>query len=158
MNVSPLPFPHTSLPSPERVPHGIAALFRFFHSHALRRAFSMVEVLAAVAIMGVIAFMAIPSVTKMRGDSERNLAIARAEALNIAQASFMQAEGRSRAELQWLSATSPAAKYALLRPYLAFSDDTLTRYMPSSYSVTFSNSIVTMQKCTLAGPSGVIRY
>ena len=124
-----------------------------------RRAFSMVELLAAVAIMGVIAFMAIPSVTKMRTDGERNLAISRAEALNIAMASFVQAEGRSRAETLWQAAASSNARYALLRPYLAFSEDTLTRYVPTSYSVTFGNSVVSMQKCTLTGPGGaLIRY
>jgi type II secretory pathway pseudopilin PulG len=119
----------------------------------------MVELLAAVAIMGVIAFMAIPSVTRMRTDGERNLAISRAEALNIAMASFVQAEGRSRAETQWQAATTSAARYLLLRPYLAFSEDTLARYVPTSYNVTFGNSVVSMQKCTLTGPGGaLIRY
>jgi type II secretory pathway pseudopilin PulG len=87
-------------------------------------AFSMVELLAAVAIMGIIAFMAIPSVTKMRSDGERNLAISRVESLNIAMASFVQAEGRSRAENQWQSAGNNTARYTLLRPYLAFAEDT----------------------------------
>lgn len=119
----------------------------------------MVELLAAVAIMGIIAFMAIPSVTKMRTDGERNLAISRAEALNIAMASFVQAEGRSRAENQWQSASGNAAKYSLLRPYLAFSEDTLLRFLPSGYSINFGNSVVALQKTTLTGPGGVaIRY
>jgi prepilin-type N-terminal cleavage/methylation domain-containing protein len=122
-------------------------------------AFSMVELLAAVAIMGIIAFMAIPSVTKMRSDGERNLAISRVESLNIAMASFVQAEGRSRAENQWTSATSNSAKYTLLRPYLAFAEDTLTRFMPSGYAVNFGLSVVALQKTTLTGPGNVtIRY
>jgi len=122
------------------------------------RGFSMIELLAAVAIMGVIAFMAIPSVTKMRTDSERNLMIARAEALNIAQASFIQAEGRGRAEQQWVTATSDAAKYALIRKYLAFSETTLTQYIPAPYIVQLPTSLMTMQKCTLSGATGIIRY
>lgn len=124
-----------------------------------RSAFSMVEMLAAVAIMGIIAFMAIPSVTKMRSDGERNLAISRVESLNIAMASFVQAEGRSRAENQWQSASGNSAKYTLLRPYLAFAEDTLTRFMPSGYSVNFGISAVALQKTTLIGPGNVtIRY
>ena len=123
-----------------------------------KAAFSMVELLAAVAIMGIIAFMAIPSVTKMRSDAERNLAISRVESLNIAMASFVQAEGRSRAENQWQSASN-AAKYALLRPYLAFAEDTIGRFMPSGYSANFGTSVVALQKTTLIGPGNVtIRY
>lgn len=122
------------------------------------RGFSMIELLAAVAIMGVIAFMAIPSVTKMRTDSERNLMISRAEALNIAQASFIQAEGRGRAEQQWGAATSDAAKYALIRKYLAFSETTLTQYVPAPYIIQLPPSLLTMQKCTLSGVGGIIRY
>lgn len=127
-------------------------------SHYKASAFSMVELLAAVAIMGIIAFMAIPSVTKMRSDGERNLAIARVESLNIAMASFVQAEGRSRAENQWTSASN-AAKYTLLRPYLAFAEDTIGRFMPSGYSANFGASVVALQKTTLIGPGNVtIRY
>ena len=122
-------------------------------------AFSMVELLAAVAIMGIIAFMAIPSVTKMRSDGERNLAISRVESLNIAMASFVQAEGRSRAENQWQSAGSNTAKYILLRPYLAFAEDTIGRFMPSGYTVNFGTSVVALQKTTLIGPGNItIRY
>jgi prepilin-type N-terminal cleavage/methylation domain-containing protein len=124
-----------------------------------KAAFSMVELLAAVAIMGIIAFMAIPSVTKMRSDGERNLAIARVESLNIAMASFVQAEGRSRAENQWQAAGTNTGRYTLLRPYLAFAEDTIGRFMPSGYSVNFGTSVVALQKTTLIGPGNVtIRY
>jgi prepilin-type N-terminal cleavage/methylation domain-containing protein len=127
-------------------------------SRISKQGFSMIELLAAVAIMGVIAFMAIPSVTKMRTDSERNLMISRAEALNIAQASFIQAEGRGRAEQQWVAATSDAAKYALIRKYLAFSETALTQYIPAPYTLQFPASLLTMQKCTLSSNLGLIRY
>lgn len=133
----------------------------YFMNPSLRlspRGFSMIELLAAVAIMGVIAFMAIPSVTKMRNDSERNLMISRAEALNIAQASFIQAEGRGRAEQQWVAAGSDAARYALIRKYLAFSETTLTQYIPAPYVIQFPPSLLTMQKSTLSSNLGIIRY
>lgn len=115
----------------------------------------MVEMLAAVAIMGVIAFIAIPSVTKMRADSERNLAIARAEALNIATASLVQAYGRTRAEQEWFAAGTTNAKYTLVQPFLAFSETTLARYLPTGYSVNYTAaSISSMSKWRLVDPRG----
>ncbi|MBL9130419.1 MAG: type II secretion system protein [Verrucomicrobiaceae bacterium] len=123
-----------------------------------RRGFSLVEMMACVSIIGIIAFLAIPSVTRMRSDSERNLAIARAEALNLAQASFIQVRGRTQAALDWSAAASAQAKYTLLLPYLSFSESTLTSFLPLGYSVTFPTSITTMQKASLTGPSGTIYY
>lgn len=122
------------------------------------RGFSLVEMMACVSIIGIIAFMAIPSVTRMRGDSERNLAIARAEALNLAQASYIQVRGRTQAALDWAAASSADSKYALLRPYLSFAENTLTAYLPSGYSVTFPPSITSMTKVSLTSPTGVIYY
>ncbi|WP_395740661.1 type II secretion system protein [Prosthecobacter sp.] len=125
---------------------------------SLIRAFSLVEMMACVSIIGIIAFMAIPSVTRMRGDSERNLAIARAEALNLAQASFIQVRGRTQAALDWAAASTPDSKYLLLRPYLSFSEATLTAFLPSGYSVGFAASITSMTKVSLTSPTGIIYY
>jgi hypothetical protein len=50
--------------------------------------------ITAVGIIGIIIFLAIPNIVRVREDSERNLAIARAEALNMGMASFMQANGQ----------------------------------------------------------------
>ena len=123
-----------------------------------QRGFSLVEMMACVSIIGIIAFMAIPSVTRMRSDSERNLAISRAEALNLAQASFIQVRGRTQAALDWSAAGSIQAKYTLLLPYLSFSESTLTAYMPLGYTITFPPSITTMTKAALRGPNGNIYY
>jgi prepilin-type N-terminal cleavage/methylation domain-containing protein len=120
--------------------------------------FSLVEMMACVSIIGIIAFMAIPSVTRMRGDSERNLAIARAEALNLAQASMIQVRGRTQASLDWTSAGSSDAKYALLSTYLSFAEQKLILYLPSLYTVTFPVSITSMTKVTLKDPTGAIIY
>ena len=48
-----------------------------------RRGFSLIEALATVAIIGIITFLAIPNIVKMRSDGERNMAVARAEAFNL---------------------------------------------------------------------------
>ena len=132
--------------------HSSAKTFSF------SRAFSLVEMMACVSIIGLIAFMAIPSVTRMRGDSERNLAIARAESLNLAQASFIQVRGRTQAALDWAAAGSADSKYTLLRPYLSFAESTLTAFLPSGYSVTFAPSITSMTKVALNSPTGPIYY
>lgn len=118
-----------------------------------RTGFSLVEMMACVSIIGIIAFLAIPSVARMRSDSEKNLAIARAEALNLAQASFIQVRGRSQAAADWTTATSSTAKYNLLLPYLSYAETTLTAFMPSGYSVTFPSSILSMSKVGLKDPN-----
>lgn len=127
-------------------------------SHLFSRGFSLVEMMACVSIIGIIAFMAIPSVTRMRGDSERNLAIARAESLNLAQASYIQVRGRTQAALEWAAASTPDAKYQLLRNYLSFAEPTLSLYLPSGYSVAFPPLITSMTKVSLTSPTGVINY
>lgn len=118
----------------------------------------MVEMIACVSIIGIIAFLAIPSITRMRGDSERNLAIARAESLNLAQATFIQVRGRTQAALDWTNAGGNEARYALLRPYLSYAENNLAAYFPSGYSVIFPANITAMTKATLNGPSGTIPY
>ncbi len=120
--------------------------------HRLQRGFSLVEMMACVSIIGIIAFMAIPSITRMRGESERNLAITRAEALNLAQATFIQVKGRTEASLLWTNSPTPAARYLLLKDFISFSEDNLTLYMPADYKITFDNKITDMKKADLVGP------
>ncbi len=124
-----------------------------------RWGFSMVEMIACVSIIGIVAFLAIPSVTRMRGDSERNLAISRAEALNLAQATMLQVRGRSQAATDWNAASTAEAKYTLLKPYLAYSESTLALFMPEGYTLTFATDITKMMKNALKDPnSSVILY
>lgn len=122
--------------------------------------FSFVEMLASVAIIGIIAFLAIPSISKMREDSEKNLVIARAEALNVAQATFVQVKGRSQADIDWKNAGSNEAKYLLLLPYLSYAEGTMVGgYLPSGYTVIFNPAINDMKKANLYGPDNVqIKY
>lgn len=119
--------------------------------------FSLVEMLAAVAIIGVISFLALPNLIKMRTDSERNLAVSRSEAINMSLASYIQARGRVQAAADFAGASTTQAKYTLLTPYLAFAQTNLTDYLPSGYSITF-NSIDPLQKVTLSQGSTVIAY
>lgn len=118
-----------------------------------RCGFSLVEMLASVAIIGIIAFLAIPSVSRMREDSERNLAIARAESLNVAQATMVQMKGRTTAQQEWTNAVNDDQRYQLLIPYLSYAETTRALYVPSGYLVQFDPSIVNMKKARLFDPT-----
>jgi prepilin-type N-terminal cleavage/methylation domain-containing protein len=122
-----------------------------------RRGFSLIEMLAAVAIIGVISFLAIPNIVKMRSDSERNMAIARAESVNMAMATFIQVRGRTQAATDWAAAASAQAKYALVAPYLSYSETNLVDYIPNGYSITF-NTIDPLKKVTLKQSTTTIAY
>ena len=122
-----------------------------------RRGFSLIEMLSAVAIIGIISFLAIPNLVKMRSDSERNIAIARAESINMAMATYIQVRGRTQAATDWAGVSTGQAKYALVAPYLAFSEANLTDYIPNGYTVTF-NTIDPLKKVTLKQGSTTIAY
>jgi prepilin-type N-terminal cleavage/methylation domain-containing protein len=121
------------------------------------RGFSLIEMLAAVAIIGVISFLAIPNIVKMRSDSERNMAVARAESVNMAMATFIQVRGRTQAGTDWAAAATAQAKYALIAPYLSYSETNLTDYIPNGYSITF-NTIDPLKKVTLKQSTTTIAY
>lgn len=116
-------------------------------------AFSLVEVLAAVGIIGIIAFLAIPNIVAIKEDSERNLAISRAEALNMATVSYIQANGRDNVAATW-SSLDNQQRYTLLIPYLSFAPSAITEYSPSGYTITLSGSLTSLTKAVLADSSG----
>ncbi len=98
--------------------------------------FSLVEVLAAVAIIGILVFIAIPNVVQSRRDAEEHFAIARAEALNSAVSQYIQSVGRGNAGTTWTGKDN-AEKYALVKGYLAYSPATVGSYMPNGYTYNF---------------------
>jgi len=102
------------------------------------RAFSLVELLIVLVILGVVMFLAIPNIVQVRSDSEDNLARARAEALNVAAAAYFQAFGTQTAQAEWV-AKDNEGRYGLIKTYLAFAPETLSAFMPNGYSATFSS-------------------
>lgn len=106
----------------------------FRATRAWRRGFSLVEALATVAIIGIITFLALPNIVKMRRDAERNTAIARAEAFNLGIAAYVQGKGVAKAAEEWASATE-TARFGLVRPYLAFAPERLQDYVSTPYSL-----------------------
>ena len=96
--------------------------------------FSLVEVLAAVAIIGILVFIAIPNVVQSRRDAEENFAIGRAEALNSAISQYIQANGRANAGSAWTGATDDGGRFNLVKGYLAYAPTALSDYQPSGYT------------------------
>lgn len=122
-------------------------------------AFSLVEVLAAVTIIGIITFLAIPNIVRVKQDGEDNLARSRAETLNMAVASLIQAQGATAAQAAWTGASDDDARYAsYLKPYLAFAETNLSSYMPSGYSVVLPSSINPPSKVTLKKNGVAVAY
>lgn len=117
-----------------------------------KSAFSLVEVLAAVSIIGIIAFIAIPNIVAIKKDAERNLAISRAEALNMAVASYIQSNGRDLVAPQWLTLSNDA-RYKELVPYLSFAPELLTTFTPGGYSIVLPTNLDSLTKAVLTDTS-----
>jgi prepilin-type N-terminal cleavage/methylation domain-containing protein len=122
----------------------------------MKRAFSLVEVLAAVALIGILVFLALPNIVQVKTDSESHLAVARVEALNLAIASYIQAKGLSTAESNWTG--SDQERYALVAPYLAYAPDNLTDYMPTGYGATMPATLSPLRTVTLTKSGTEISY
>lgn len=126
-----------------------------------RSAFSLVEVLAAVSIIGIIAFMAIPNIVAIKRDSERNLAISRAEALNMAVASYIQSNGKDMVAPSWSTANNDQ-RYTTLIPYLSFAPVTLQEFTPGGYTIVLPANLNALTKSTLTDtsvtPNEVVAY
>lgn len=103
-----------------------------------RSGFSLVEVLAAITIIGIITFLAIPNIVRIKKDGEDNLARARAEAANMAIASYVQAVGGPAAQSNWTASTN---RFGLIVPYLSFAETNASRFMPSGYTLNLPTNI-----------------
>lgn len=116
-------------------------------------AFSLVEVLAAITIIGIITFLAVPNIVRVKQDAEDNLARARAETLNMAIASYVQALGTNTAQSNWSGAGNDNARYLLIAPYIAFAETNLASFTPGGYTNTLPASISPLTtKVRLSGP------
>lgn len=115
-------------------------------------AFSLVELLVVITVLGVILFFAFPNIVQVKSDSEKDLAKARAETLNLASATYFQAVGTNVAATNW-AGKSAEQRYQLITPYIAFPAASLSNFLPSSdYSITFDASAPHKVKATLMGP------
>lgn len=118
------------------------------------RGFSLVEVLAAVGIIGIIAFLAIPNIVAIKQDSETNLAISRAEAANMAVVSYIQANGKDAVASGW-GTMNNQARYAALLPYLSFAPATIVEFTPNGFTITLPVNLNSLTKSTLVDYASV---
>jgi prepilin-type N-terminal cleavage/methylation domain-containing protein len=115
-------------------------------------AFSLVELLVVITVLGVILFFAFPNIIQVKSDSEKDLAKARAETLNLASAAYFQAIGTNVAATNWAGKTAEQ-RYQLITPYIAFPATSLSSFLPSTdYSITFDAAAPHKVKATLMGP------
>lgn len=116
-------------------------------------AFSLLELLVVILVLGVILYLAFPNIIQVRSDSEEELAKARAETLNLAAAAYFQDVGPTAAAAAWAPKTDEDRYKDLLMPYIAFPAPTLEEFMPSSeYTVNFNSTEPHRRKATLLGP------
>jgi hypothetical protein len=64
-----------------------------------------------------------------------DLAIARAEEINMATAAFVETCGQELAEREWREAGAAEARYELLTSFIAFSPTLLDDYMPGEFEI-----------------------
>lgn len=120
-----------------------------------RTGFSLIEVLAAVAIIGIITFLALPNIVTLKQDAEVDLAIARSESVNMAIAAYIQANGQPTAISNWSTASTDQAKWRMISPFLAFAPSDLASFLPSGYTLTMPSSLNPLTKSGLQDPNGV---
>jgi prepilin-type N-terminal cleavage/methylation domain-containing protein len=117
-----------------------------------QQAFSLLELLIVLLVLGVILFLAFPNIVQVKSDSERELAKARAEALNMAAAAYFQAQG-TNAVADWADTTTEQDRYDLIKDYIAFPATNLASFLPSSdYTIEFDDNDPHKRKATLYGP------
>jgi len=68
-------------------------------------------------------------------ESQTSLAIARAEEINHALASYVASCGRDLADLAWSEAGVAEERYQLLSTFIPFSPDSLAEYMPDEFEI-----------------------
>ena len=125
---------------------------KYSNSNWKDHAFSLVELLVVIAVLGIVLFFAFPNIIQVKSDSEKDLAKARAETLNLASAAYFQAIGTNVAATNW-AGKSAEQRYQLISPYIAFPAASLSNFLPSSdYSITFDASAPHKVKATLMGP------
>jgi prepilin-type N-terminal cleavage/methylation domain-containing protein len=121
--------------------------------------FSLAELLIVLVVLGIILYFAFPNIVQVKSDSERELAKARAEALNLAATAYFQSVGPLVAGSNWTATTDAEDHYNLVKRYLAFPAATLSDFLPSAdYSLSFDPVTPHKNKATLIGPvmGGVI--
>lgn len=100
-----------------------------------QKAFTLIEVLVAVAVIGILLFMALPNSAKVKSTAEDNSMKMRAMAMTTAKIEFVRDAGITTAASAWTNAPTNQAKYDLLRAYIQYAPATLQDYSTLGYSI-----------------------
>jgi len=92
------------------------------------------------------------------GENESAIAIARAEVVNMAIASYVQANGSVEASSEWSLLETAQSRYSVLVPFLPFAPEQLAEYMPFGYFVNIPPEVVPLSRAQLIGPEGAMSY
>lgn len=125
-----------------------SSLTRFFSP-----AFSLVEMLAVIAIIGIVVFLAIPNLVQIKSDAEDSHTEARVEALNMAMAAYLNSADPSTVSNTWASSDN-AGRYGLVKSHLAFASTNLATYEPPGYSITFPANLMALERVTFTKSAG----
>lgn len=121
-----------------------------------RRGHSLISVLLAVIIIGILSAMTMPAIRGLKNLASDREAIGRAAAINQAQQAYKWRV--SSAASLWTAALTDDAKFQLIRDYLPLKDTftTLAAFEPGGYTYTMGVSLDT--QVSISGPNGAIAY
>ena len=100
------------------------------------------------AVLVTVTVLVLPNIVTLEQNHEVDLAIARAEAVNMAVASFVQANGENAASEDW-DAMSEQEHYKAIGHFLAFAPETLEEFVPVNYRLELPQKIVPLTKAKL---------
>ena len=86
------------------------------------------------------------------------MAISRAEALNMAIASYVQSKGRTQAIADWSGFSTEAQRYAALSPYLAFAPDAFSDFQPGGFTIDIPDDLTKLTKSGLKEGTSTVNY
>lgn len=120
-----------------------------------RRAYTLVEVICVVVLMGVLAGVTSTFLKDAVPQGRNNNAIALANSVNAAKKAY---ELRvSNASTLWSGAADDSARFLLIRDRIPFAETlTLAQFVPSGYTFSLGSSLAT--RVTIVGPTGAVAY
>lgn len=121
-----------------------------------RNAFTLVELMIVVVIIGIIAGTVVWKATRSTENMQNLAAVAKARALDQAKLDYLQTSGTT-AQTNWTAAADDAARYVLVRTFLhdPTAESTLSAFAPSGYSYVFDASSLILPTKTMHGSTVV---
>ena len=120
--------------------------------HRSNRGTTLIELIAVVVIIGVLALLIVPNIPAVKRIGEDSQMKAKASQLNGAMVSYMSDQPMRLAITTW-AAKDNEGRYALVQPYLQFATPTLAQFCVDGFTVTFPTD--PRGAVTVTDPDGV---